>query len=81
MAILEDINWNIAHIQNAFIIDQSGTCEQVIHARDQRTVSDISKLRQEAKNNRIDWVNSQTSHPALSYPIPPTIAPIDPNKI
>ena len=27
MAILEDPEWNLAHIQNSFIIDQSGTCE------------------------------------------------------
>jgi len=47
MAILEDIKWSIAHIQNSFIIDQSGTCEQVIHSRDQRTVKQIAKMRKD----------------------------------
>ena len=46
MAILEDLKWNIAHIQNSFIIDPSGTCDTAIHARDQLTASEIADRRE-----------------------------------
>ena len=63
MATLEDIKWNIAHIQNSFIIDQSGTCEQVIHSRDQRTVAEISKMRKEAKEKNLEYDSSPEIRP------------------
>ena len=40
MAILEDKKWNLAHIQNSFIVDQF--CENVIHKRDQMTVDELA---------------------------------------
>ena len=63
MAILADIKWNLAHIQNSFIIDQSGTCEQVIHQRDQRTVAQIARMREEAKEAGLDYDSSPEIRP------------------
>lgn len=46
MAILEDLKWNITHIQNSFIIDPSGTCDTAIHSRDQLTVEEIADRKE-----------------------------------
>ena len=61
MAILEDLKWNITHIQNSFIIDPSGTCDTAIHSRDQLTVQEIA----DRKENDLNYDSSPEIRPLI----------------